>query len=71
MSFKREHKYSLKIHEEQLYKEVMFDARPSYLQGESIKFRNSLKKVSGQSDIRNLNEFIKEAKKVAWWPKHK
>ena len=31
MSFKREHKYDLKIYEEQLYKEVMFDARPSHV----------------------------------------
>ena len=30
MSFKREHKYKLKIYEEQLYKEVMYDARPGY-----------------------------------------
>jgi hypothetical protein len=30
MSFKREHKYQLKMHEEQLYKEVMFDPRTSF-----------------------------------------
>ena len=30
MSFKREHKYQLEVYEERLYKEVMFDARPTY-----------------------------------------
>lgn len=45
MSFKREHKYKLKIYEEQLYKEVMYDARPGYEQDESMRFNNKLKKV--------------------------
>jgi len=45
LSFKREHKYNLKIYEEQLYKEVMYDARPSYEQEETMKFGNKLKKV--------------------------
>ena len=54
MSFKREHKYKLQIYEEQLYKEVMYDARPGFEQNESMRFDNKLKKVKSDTTIRNL-----------------
>ena len=45
MDFKREHKYNLKIYEEQLYKEVMFDARSNLAQDEERKWGNKMKKA--------------------------
>ena len=56
MSFKREHKYDLEIYEERLYKEVMFDARPSYAQDEEITRGNLLKKVKSPNVVRNMHE---------------
>lgn len=44
MKFKREHKYELLKHEEQLYKEVMYDMRPEKAENDEIVSMNPLKK---------------------------
>jgi hypothetical protein len=56
MSFKREHKYNLKIYEEQLYKEVMFDARPDLEQTEETRWNNKLKKAKASGATRNISK---------------
>jgi hypothetical protein len=64
MSFKREHKYDLKIYEEQLYKEVMFDARPNTDITEEYRRNNTLKKAKYSGSIRNMTKDYDEVKKV-------
>lgn len=71
MSFKREHQYSLKIYEEQLYKEVMFDARPTTDITEEYRRNNTLKKAKYSGAIRNLNKDYEEVKKIITYPFHK
>jgi hypothetical protein len=59
MKFKSEHKYDLKLFEERLYKEVVYDARPNNIptQEEEYKFMNPLKRANkGGTRVRNLNE---------------
>jgi hypothetical protein len=62
MSFKREHKYNLKIYEEQLYKEVMFDARPNELQSEEYFRNNTLNKAKMSGAIRNITQEYEKVK---------
>ena len=64
MQFKREHKYDLKIYEEQLYKEVMFDARPNYDQTEEYRLNNTLKKAKAGGFIRNTTVEYEKVKKI-------
>jgi hypothetical protein len=71
MPFKREHNYSLQPFEEQLYKEVMFDARPTNLIQEEYRLFNKHKKVTSNTLIRNLDTFHKEAKRDIPFPNHK
>ena len=71
MEFKREHKYELLGHEEQLYKEVVYDARPKEAAALEQEFQsvNTLKK-SGSSRVRNIHEFAKEAANAATAPSY-
>ena len=71
MSFKREHKYNLEIYEERLYKEVMYDARPSHAHGEELQYGNPLKKAKARNMIRNMHEKYDEIKEIVQWPVHK
>ena len=71
MSFKREHKYNLKIYEEQLYKEVMFDARPDLDQTEETRWNNTLKKAKASGATRNVSKQYDEIKDIVPWPSHK
>ena len=45
MNYKREHKYDLKMYEEQLYKEVIYDTRVDPTEQEEYRFMYPLKKV--------------------------
>ena len=68
MRFKREHVYKMEVYEEQLYKEVVYDSRPNIdVSGEEEQM-NGLKKARIPSTIRNMNEFIKEAREIVQWP---
>lgn len=71
MNFKREHSYKLKPFEEQLYKEVMYDARPSHMINEQVTHLNQLKRVRSKSLVRNLTAFHEEAKEQILYPRHK
>ena len=71
LQFKREHKYELELHEEQLYKEVMFDARPSYLQLDHHTQKNQLKKARAGNAMRNVHQESEQMKKIIEWPEHK
>mgnify|MGYP000509949047 CR=1 FL=1 len=58
MKFKREHKYEVKMHEERLYKEVVYDTRVNASEVEEKLIMNPLKKArrGGSGRIRNLVE---------------
>ena len=71
LSFKREHQYNLEMFEEQLYKEVMYDARPKHLIHEDINYTPLLKKVKKPGAIRNMPEHHAEVEKIIQWPVHK
>ena len=75
MKFKREHRYDLRPYEEQLYKEVVFDARPNSMQLEHTRNLNLLKKgrasLAGAGVFRNLSENLPEMMDRARWPEHK
>ena len=59
MKFKREHKYDMKIYEEQLYKEVVYDTRKHATEAESRMYNNPLKKArGGGGQIRNLQQYM-------------
>ena len=45
MKYKREHKYSIAMYEEQLYKEVVYDTRIDAKEAEEYRAFNPLKKV--------------------------
>ena len=72
MRFKREHRYDMKPYEEQVYKEVVFDARPSSMQMEHTRQRNMLRKgrssKSGAGLYRNLSENLPKLMESAKWP---
>ena len=53
-NFKREHKYDLKIYEEMLYKEVLYDARPNQGNAEETRHNNKLKKARASGFLRNF-----------------
>ena len=44
MSYKREHKYTLAMYEEQLYKDVVYDTRLDAKEAEEFRVLNPLKK---------------------------
>jgi len=55
MKYKREHKYDVKLYEEQLYKEVIYDTRIDASEVEEFRTMNPLKKARpGGGRIRNL-----------------
>ena len=57
MKFKREHKYTVQMYEEQLYKEVVYDTRVNATEAEEYRYMNPLKKSRpGGGKIRNLPE---------------
>ena len=57
MNFKREHKYDMKMYEEQLYKEVVYDTRVNATEAEEFRKMNPLKKARpGGGQIRNLKQ---------------
>ena len=59
MKFKREHKYSVEMYEEKLYKEVVFDTRVDASEQEESRFMNPLKKPKkGGARIRNLDQEV-------------
>lgn len=73
MRYKREHKYDLKPHEEQLYKEVVYDVRAKDLAATEQEYRytNPLKKMSkGRMRVRNVHEESKRAEEIARAPIH-
>lgn len=71
MKFKREHKYEVAKHEEQLYKEVVYDTRIDASEAEEQRFMNPLKKARrGSGSIRNLDEAQKEAMQIVSAPLH-
>ena len=61
MRFKREHQYKVEKHEERLYKEVIYDARPDTNPEEVYLYMNPLKKAKFPSRFRNLNEAAEKA----------
>ena len=62
MKFKREHKYDVKMYEEQLYKEVVYDTRLNATEAEEFRFMNPLKKSRpGGVHMRNLHKTHQEA----------
>ena len=69
IKFKREHQYEILKHEEQLYKEVMYDMRPTVTQDEELAM-NPLKKAKYAGKIRNSREIYDAALKEARWPIH-
>lgn len=73
MKYKREHKYDLKMYEEQLYKEVVYDTRLDATEKEEFRFMNPLKKVRQWADPtfgRNYIEDAKNAEELARSPIH-
>jgi hypothetical protein len=70
MSFKREHTYKLKMHEEQLYKEVMFDPRDRFEHQEEVRMENLMRKVKNPGVIRNFAETHEEGMKFVPFPVH-
>jgi len=71
MEFKREHKYTTAIYEEQLYKEVVYDTRQNTTE-EEFKVSNPLKKTKKGAFFtsRNLTQTAKEAQELAEAPLH-
>ena len=61
MKYKREHKYSVEMYEEQLYKEVVYDTRVDATEKEEHRVMNPLKKArrDGSGKIRNLAQYAK------------
>ena len=57
MKYRREHKYSVEMYEEQLYREVVYDTRIDATEAEEFRFMNPLKKTtSSAGKFRNLPE---------------
>ena len=59
------------MYEEQLYKEVMYDARPKTMIHEDINYSPLLKKVKRPAAIRNVQEHLREVEEIVRWPTHK
>lgn len=54
--YKREHRYTLKMYEEQLYKEVVYDIRDDAVHLDQFNQINPLKAAKKSARIRNLHE---------------
>ena len=71
MKFKREHKYDMKIYEEQLYKEVVYDTRKHATEVESKMYNNPLKKArGGGGQIRNIQQYMQDIEDYMVAPVH-